>query len=221
MFCMQSVKDIDGRGKLLAVSNHENNCGSCRKSEGTYRQKNLLDCVTLHITQKSRGSGNSSRQDFLETALECLAYFADKLADPPVLKVDSFFEESDLEAELDRSMKKHFFHDEGSSDIDFKVPSTSNLEISVWVNVCRDAMQNCRQIAATNTVILIDDQVNEASACSGKHAARDVTLTAKRNLEQGHLPIPEGSWSIVPCSRDFPGHVQSVFPKRQSHGQGT
>ena len=51
---------------------------------------------------------NSSRQDVQETALECTAYFADKLADPPLLKVDYFFEESDLEAELSRS-KKYVF----------------------------------------------------------------------------------------------------------------
>ena len=106
---------------------------------------------------------------------------------------------------------------------DFEVPSTSNFEISVSVNACTDAMQNCRLIAANNTVILIDDQVNEASVCSGKHAAIYVTLIAKGNFVQGHLPIQEGSWSVVPCSRDLPSDAQPVYflSKRQFGGQGT
>ena len=78
------------------------------KEQAILQTGNLFDCVTLRITQKSRRSGNSSIQDFLETALECSAYFAEKLADPPALKVDYFFEESDLEAELGRS-KKYVF----------------------------------------------------------------------------------------------------------------
>ena len=49
-------KILMAEGNFWLFPNHENSCGSCRKSEGTYRQKNLLDCATLHITQKSRRS---------------------------------------------------------------------------------------------------------------------------------------------------------------------
>ena len=38
--------------------------------------------------------------------------------------------------------------------IDVKVPSTDNAEMLVWVNACTEEVQNCRQIAASNTVIL-------------------------------------------------------------------
>ena len=107
-FACSRWKILTAEWNFWLFPNHENSCGSCRKSEGTYRQKNLLDCVTLHITQKSRRSAASSRQDFLDTALECSAKFAEKLADPPVLKVDYFFEESDLEGELSRS-KEYIF----------------------------------------------------------------------------------------------------------------
>ena len=216
MFAMQAVKnwrqrEISGYFRIMKQLRQ------LSKERAILQTKNLFDCVTLRITQKSRRSGNSCKQDFLDTALECSAKFAEKLADPPVLKVDYFFEESDLEAELSRS-KKYVF---STVKEDFKVPSTFNFEISVWVNACRDAMQNCRRIAATNTVILMDDQVNEASASSGKHAARDVTLTAKGNFVQGHMAIPEGSWSIDPCSRYLPSDAQSIFPRWQPDGQGT
>ena len=65
------------------------------------------------------------------------------------------------------------FHKEGTLSIDVKVPSTSDREIPVWVNACTDEIQNCRQIAATDTVILIDDQINEASASCSKRCHTD------------------------------------------------
>ena len=80
-----------------------------------------------------------------------------------------------------------------------------------WVNTCKDEVQNCRQIAAINTVILRDDQINEAPEISWEPAAKGVTLTAKRNLEQEHLPVHERMWSIVPCSRDRPDKAQSCL----------
>ena len=61
---------------------------SCRKSERKDRRR-TLSTVKLQITQKSRGSGNSFTQGLHETALDCSACFAKKLADQPVLKVDN------------------------------------------------------------------------------------------------------------------------------------
>ena len=44
---------------------------------------------------------------------------------------------------------------------------------------------------------------------------------AKGDLEQGHLPIEERSWSIVPCLRDLPGKAKSgFFQKRLLGGHG-
>ena len=74
-------------------------------------------------------------------------------------------------------------------------------------------MQNCRQIAATNSVILIDDKVNEASVGSGKHATRDVLLTAKGNSVQGHLP--NSRRKLICCSmfKRFSQSCAVSFPK--------
>ena len=44
---------------------------------------------------------------------------------------------------------------------EMKVPSTSNPEILITVNACTDEVRNCRQIAATNTVIRMENQINE------------------------------------------------------------
>ena len=44
--------------------------------------------------------------------------------------------------------------------------------------------------------------------------ARDVTQIVKGDLEPGHLPVQERSWSVVSCSRDLPGKAQSVFSKK-------
>ena len=111
---------------------------------------------------------------------------------------------------------------------DVKVPSTSNPEILVCVNACTDEIQNCRQIAATNTVILIDDQIHEASASSEELVSRDVAFIAKGDLEQRHLPIQERSWSVLPCSRDLPkrqpggrGMQENVIVKERYHGENT
>ena len=46
------------------------------------------------------------------------------------------------------------FDTERCSGIDVKVPSTENPEILFWVNACANEVQICRQIVATNTVIL-------------------------------------------------------------------
>ena len=79
-----------------------------------------------------------------------------------------------------------------------------------------EQVQNCNQIAAINTVSLVENQNNETSEGSGEPAAHGVTLIAKGDLEQEHLPSQERSWSIVPCSRDLPGNGQSGFSKKDS-----
>ena len=74
-------------GHLLLLPNQQTR-NSCRKSERKYWRR-TLSTVKLQITQKSRGSGNSFTQGLHETALDCSACFAKKLADQPVLKVDN------------------------------------------------------------------------------------------------------------------------------------
>ena len=133
----------------------------------------------------------------------------EKLTDQPVLKVDKSSEETVQEPELGRPMEKLFFSKDGSSGIDVNVQSTSKPEMLVRVNACTDEVQNCRQVAETNTVILIESQNNETSESSGEHEAKSVTLTAKEDLEQEHLPIHERRWSFVPCSRDLPGNARA------------
>ena len=95
-----------------------------------------------------------------------------------------------------------------------KVPSTNNSELSVWVHSCTDEVQNCRQIAATNTVILKEYQNDETSESSGKRAAKGVTFKAKGDLEQEHQPIHNIIWSIAPCRRDTPDNVHPGFSKK-------
>ena len=98
------------------------------------------------------------------------------------------------------------FNKAGSGGIDGKVPSTSNPEILTWVNLRTEEVQNCRQIAAINTVILSENQSNETSQGLGKLA---VKVTAKGILEHEQPPIQGRSWSIVPCSRHLPEMTQS------------
>ena len=101
-----------------------------------------------------------------ETVLECSAHFAEMLTDEPAPQVDDYFEESVLEAKLGRSKRIDIFHNEGCWDIDVKVPNTSNSEILVWVSAGTDEIQNCRQIAAINKVILKENQKNETPESS-------------------------------------------------------
>ena len=89
------------------------------------------------------------------------------------------------------------FDKERCSGIDVKVPSAESLRC--WFCV---------------TVIPKDYQNNETSESSGKPAARGVTLRAKGDLEQEHLPIHERSWSIVLCLRDLPGNVHPNSSKK-------
>ena len=105
----------------------------------------------------------------------------------------------------------NLFSKEWSSGIDVKVPSMSNSEILIWVNAWAEEVPHCRQIAAINAFILIENQNNEASE---ELVAKGVTLIAKGDLEQEHLPSLKSSWSIVPCSRDLPGNVHSCFSKK-------
>ena len=105
--------------------------------------------------------------------------------------------------------ERHIFNKEGSACIDVKVPSTSDPEILIWVDARTEEFQNCRQIAAINTVILTEHQSNQTSQGSGKPVAQNVTLKAKGNFEHEQPPIQGRSWSIVPCSRDLPEMTQS------------
>ena len=70
------------------------------------------------------------------------------------------------------------------------------------------------QIAAINTVILIENKNNERSESPGEPVAKEITLIAKGDLEQEQLPIQDKSWSFVPCLRDLPGNAQSGFSKK-------
>ena len=53
-----------------------------------------------------------------------------------------------------------------------KVPSTSGPEILIWANARTEEVENCRQIAAVNTVILKEHQNNETSGSSGTGCVR-------------------------------------------------
>ena len=101
------------------------------------------------------------------------------------------------------------FDTEGCSGIGVKVPSTENPEMLVLVNACTDEVSNCRQIAATNTVILKENQNNETSESSGKLAAKGVTIKFLEDVEQEPRPFQKRIWSVVPCSPDLPDDVDS------------
>ena len=89
------------------------------------------------------------------------------------------------------------FSKEGSAGFGVEVPNTSNPEILICVNACTEEVQNCRQIAAINTVILTEKSSNETSEGSGKVGAQNVSLKAKGNVEHEQLPIQNIIWSIV------------------------
>ena len=84
----------------------------------------------------------------------------------------------------------------------------------VWVNACADEVQNCQQVAASNTVILRENPNNEMPESSGQPAAKGVTLRAKGDLEQEPQPLHKRISSIVPCSRDLPENAESGFSKK-------
>ena len=134
-------------------------------------------------------------------ALECSAYLAEKLTNQPVLKAGHNFGESVLEADLGRS-KKYIFSTEGSSDIDVKVPSTSNCEILIWVHARTEEVQHCRQIVAINTVIVIENKKQQDIRRLWGICSTWCHTSQKR------------SWSVITCSRDLPGFVQSGFSKK-------
>ena len=73
----------------------------------------------------------------------------------------------------------HVFNKEGSSGTDVKVPSISNPEILIWVNVCTEEVHNCRQIAAIKTLILTENQSTETSGGSGKLVAQNVKVDSE------------------------------------------
>ena len=85
------------------------------------------------------------------------------------------------------------FDTEGCFNNDVKVPIFR-------ANACTDEVENCRQIAATNTVILQENPNNETPESSGQPAAKGVTLRAKGDLQQEPQPFQKKIWSIVPCS---------------------
>ena len=107
------------------------------------------------------------------------------------------------------------FNKEGSSGIDVKVPSTSDPEMLVWVNACTDQVQNCHQIAASNSVILRENQSNETSESSREPVAKDVTLIAKGDLEQEHLPSEQRSCPLFHAHEVFQVMRIQVFPNKQ------
>ena len=106
-------------------------------------------------------------------------------------------------------------HQQKNNHRDVTVQSTSNLEMVVGVKACTDEVQNCRQIAAINSVMLIENQKQWDIRELREPCSKGVTLTAKGDFEQEHLPIQQRSWSIVLCSRDLPGNAYSGFSNRQ------
>ena len=112
--------------------------------------------------------------------------------------------------------KKLFFDMERCLGMDVKVPSTGNPETLVWVNACTDEVQNCRQIAAINTVIPTENKNGETSEDSREPVAQIVTLIAKGKIEHEQPPIHGRSWSVVPCSRDLPEKTQSGLSKKEA-----
>ena len=106
-----------------------------------------------------------------------------------------------------------------------KVQSTSNPEIFIWVNTSTEEVQNCRQIAAMNTVILTENQSNETSEGTGKFVAQHVTLKAKGNLVHVQQPI-QGTGALpwrdyIRCIlKDNPNMIKGLTPC-QIHGKLT
>ena len=80
------------------------------------------------------------------------------------------------------------FDTEGCSGIDVKVPSTENPEMLVWASACTNEVQNCRQIASTNTVVLTENPHNETPE-TGQLVAKGVTWKAEGDLELEPQPF--------------------------------
>ena len=85
----------------------------------------------------------------------------------------------------------------GCSGIDVKVPSTENAANLVWVTARADQVQNCRQIAATDSVTLKEDEIHKTSESSVQPAAQGFTFEAKGDLEQE--PQPHYKKNLVCC----------------------
>ena len=203
---------IDGRGKPPAISDQQTRKAVVERANNKTDTELVRLCKIVDYSQNPE-----DRRILSDSACKKQRWnVRHTLTNRPVLKVDNYFEESVPEAELGRSNKQ-----EGSAGTDVKVPSTSNFEILIWVNAFTDEVQHCRQIAAINTVILTENQNNETSEGPGEPVAPSVTLIAKGDLEQEHLPTQRQTWSIVPCSRDLPGKTQSGCSKGQSGLQGT
>ena len=81
-----------------------------------------------------------------------------------MLKVDNYFEAGNKFWPIKEA--EHVIQ-VGCSGLDVKVPSTSDPGMLVCVNACRDDVQNCRQIAAIKTVILIGNENNGHSKSQG------------------------------------------------------
>ena len=114
----------------------------------------------------------------------------------------------------------NIFNKKRNVGIDLKVPSTSDPELLIWVNSCTDDVQNCRRIAAVNTVILRENQNNEISEGSGEVVTQGVTLIAKGGPEHEHLPIQGGVGLSFHAQEIFQVRRSQVYPKRQLGWQG-
>ena len=90
------------------------------------------------------------------------------------------------------------FDIEGSSGIDVKVPCTENPAMLVWENGCADEVQNCRQIAATDTVTRKENQNNETSESSGQPPTEGGALRAMGRLSARTSAISQKN--LVCCS---------------------
>ena len=92
-----------------------------------------------------------------------------------------------------------------------RAESDGHRELLIWVNARTDEVQTCRLIAASNTVVLKDNERDETSelieTCGN-------TLTARGGFGQDHLPTHGRILSLVPCSRDTPDNVHPGFSKR-------
>ena len=107
------------------------------------------------------------------------------------------------------------FATKGCSGIDVQVPSTANPELLVWTNACTDEVQNCRQIAATNTVIPKENPKNVTSESTGQPAARDVTLKARETLCKNLSHFRKELRILFHAHEIFQIMSNQFFPKRQ------
>ena len=155
----------------------------------------------LQITQHTSNLCSTFKQGHPKTAWLSHVFLVEMLTDRQIPQVDAYSRRVRPWSKIGPVKDMSIFDTEGCAGMDVKVLRTENPEKLVWVNACTNEVKNCPQIAAINTVTLKESPDNEASASSGQPAARDITLKAKKDLDQEPQPLKRRIWSTVPCSR--------------------